>query len=469
LPGKLLSQAVTNLIDPVPVWRDAFLKRITIALMLTLVAAAAFGAYWYSTRQHQGPDHTRWLSRPFAGVSSIHVQGTKGTYMLNAVDAGWDAHVPGASWNIVARVVPEKVADYLARLGELTPHRSIGGFDQGGPELYGLDAPEFKVIIAQGDKAKEPLTVKLTSDGSGNVYGWNSDSPGLVYEFGPEALAQLGLPATFFLETRVLNFDQETVEKVQLVQPFGSSWLVEKRKQGYFFSLPGYLKEKPASDSALKLYLHSLALLTAGNLVLEPVVTDKRIPALTIKIWNAKAQEPSTVEFFTINHQPGLYLGKSSWLTVPFTLDAQSVSQLVRSAFDVQGRTVVKLDIGTVARFIVNHGGTEYVVERGENGWRIFGSKKNIPGIDMSLWRFTELQFEALPLNNLPESAVELMNCKLVDSNGEKLTALTFYADPKLPQGQCWMKNGGGMYYPVSSRLLKDLQGLFPVNAAASN
>jgi hypothetical protein len=31
------------------------------------------------------------------------------------------------------------------------------------------------------------------------------------------------------------------------------------------------------------------------------------------------------------------------------------------------------------------------------------------------------------------------------------------------------MKNGGGMYYPVSSRLLKDLQGLFPVNPAGSN
>lgn len=93
--------------------------------------------------------------------------------------------------------------------------------------------------------------------------------------------------------------------------------------------------------------------------------------------------------------------------------------------------------------------------------------KKDIPGIDMSLWRFTELQFEALPLNSLPASAVQLMYCKLVDSDGEKLTELTFYADPKLPQGQCWMKNGGQMYYPVSSRLLKDLQGLFPVQGSS--
>jgi hypothetical protein len=446
------------------------LKRIFLALILALLAAAVAGVlYWRAAGPQQGVDRTRWLARPFDAVRSIHVQSARGTYMLTAVDKGWEAHVPGASWNFVARVVPEKVVEYLARLEGLAPHRSVGGFDQGGLEQYGLDAPELKVIVSSGDKDKNPLTVRMTTDESGVVHGWNSDSPGLVYEFDRGLLDQLVLPATAFFDTRVFSFDQETVSKVQLTQPFGSSWLVEKRKEGYFFSLPGYLKDKPASDSALKLYLHSLSLLRAGALVLEPMDVDKRMPALSIRIWNAKSETPSTVDFYTVNGRPDIYMGRSSWLTIPFTLDAQSVGQLVKSAFDVQGRTVVKIDIGQVARFIVNHGGTEYVVERGESGWRLFGSKMDISGIDMSLWRFTDLQFEALPLNMLPESAVELMHCRLVDKNGEKLTALTFYADPRLPQGQCWLKNGGGMYYPVSSRLLKDLQGLFPVGSAGSN
>ena len=146
-----------------------------------------------------------------------------------------------------------------------------------------------------------------------------------------------------------------------------------------------------------------------------------------------------------------------------------SVGELVRSAFDIQGRTVVKLDIGIVARFVVAHGDKLYSIERGKTGWRIDGGQKDVPGIDMALWRFTELQFEALPLNNLPDSAIELMYCMLLDEKGVKLTAMTFYADPQLPQGQCWMKNDGGMYYPVSSRLLKDLQGMFPANPGGNN
>lgn len=443
------------------------MKRISIVITTIVLIAICGVGYWYTTLQEETFDHTKWLSTSFDTIRSIQVQGEQDSFVLTAIKEGWEAQVSGASWNIQARVLPERVVDYLGKIAALAPHRSIGGFDQGGPEEYGLDAPDLKIFIAFSAKEGDSLTIKMASDAAGIVYGWNSSSPGLVYEFSKDVLAQLSLSATHFLDTRVFNFDKDKVSRAQLVQPFGSSWLVEKRKEGFFFALPGYLKEKPASDSELKLYIHSLALLKAGQLVMEPVVMDKRIPSLTIKVWEGKAVEPAYVDFYTIKDNPAEYLGKSSWLTVPFTLDAQSVGQLVRSAFDVQGRTVVKLDLGLVSRFIVVHGETSYAVERGETGWRLLDSKKDLQGIDMFLWRFTDLQFEALPLNNLPDSAVQLMYCKLEDEKGEKLTELTFYADPKLPQGQCWMKNGGGMYYPVSSRLLKDLQGMFPV--ASSN
>jgi hypothetical protein len=443
------------------------LKKISFVLTIFMLAGIAGGGYWYTTFNKEAVVTSKWLSASFENVRSIHVQGKHGSFMLDAVQDGWNAQVPGKSWNVAARVVPEKVDEFLNVLAELEPYRSIGGFDRGGPEEYGLDSPDLKVIVTFSKVGVDPVTVKLTSDETGRVFGWNSSSPALVYELGKKSFTQLDQPALYFLDTRVLQFDEQAVNKVQLVQPFGSSWLVEKRKEGYYFALPGYLQEKPASDSALKLYIHSLAILRANSLMLEPVVMDKRIPALTIKLWDEK-KEPAVVEFFTVKDQPKLYLGKSSWLTVPFTLDAQSVSQLVKSAFDVQGRTVIKLDLGKVTRLIVSHGDNRYGVVRGETGWRLVTSKKDLPGIDMFLWRFTELQFEALPLNNLPDSAVRLMHCKLADDNGESLKELTFYADPKLPQGQCWMKNGGGMYYPVSSRLLKDLQGMFPAGSIGS-
>jgi len=433
---------------------------------LTLVVLVVFSAsgYWYTTLQKENVDHTRWLPNSFDAVRSIHFQlaDTPRFTLAASQQSEWEVQISGDTSSIKARAVSDKVDEFLRRLASVEPLRSLGRFDSGRQRQFGIEKPDLKVIINFRKSTIKPLTIKLASGDHSVVYGWNSRNPELVYEFNEKVLGNLALTAESFFDKRVLFFDENAISKVQLVQPFGSSWLVEKHKEGYFFSLPGYLKGKPASDSALKLYIHSLALLQARQFVLESTDVDKRIPALTLRLWRGTDSEPSTVAFYTVKENPGQYLGQSSWLTVPFLLDAQSVGQLVKSAFDVQGRSVIKLDLGTVARLVVIHGENNYAIERSTSGWRLLDSKKDLQGIDMFLWRFTELQFEALPINNLPDSAVRLMYCKLADKNGDTLTELTFYADPKLPQGQCWMKNGGGMFYPVSSRLLKDLQGMFP-------
>jgi len=445
------------------------LKRLVYFAAIVLVVALAGGAYWYNSFGNTTMVVSRWLSRSLDQVESIHVQTPEGSYTLKSAGGGWEVHVPGASWNIKARAMSGRVLTYEALLVDLAPHQSIGGFGRSGPEEYGLDEPQLKVILTFDKKGGEPLTIRLTSDESGTVYGWNSESPALVYEFDKKLFDELMQPAEYFFDTRVFHFNEEEIHRVQLVQPFGSSWLVEQIDQGYTFSLPGYLKGKNASDSEINLYIHALALLRAGRLVLDPVVTEQQMAALTIRFWSKGNDIPHSVEFFTIKDDPKRYLGRSSWLTVPFLLDVESVSQLVRSAFDVQGRNVFTFEIGAVASFVIDHGSNRYVVERSDTGWRVRGGEKDIPGIDMSLWRFTELQFEALPLNNLATSAVKLMQCRLLDEDGQLLKAMTFYADPKLPQGQCWMKNGDGMYYPVSSRLLKDLQGMFPAGTVENN
>ncbi|NDV20603.1 DUF4340 domain-containing protein [Pseudodesulfovibrio sp. JC047] len=437
------------------------LKRRVFFAVIVLVIGVAGGAYWYTSMRSTTASVSQWLSRSLDQVDSIHVQTPGETYILKAVDDGWEIHVPGGSWNIKARALTGRVLAYESLLVDLDPRRSIGDLDSVGDQ-YGLDAPDLKVLLSFGEKGGEPLTIRLTSGASGVVYGWNSENPALVYEFDTQFFQELLQPAVNFFDTRVFAFEEQAIHRIQLVQPFGSSWLVELSKQGYTFSLPGYLKGKSASDSKIKLYIHALALLRAGTLILDPVVAEKQMAALTIRLWNSQSETPHSVEFYTIKDDPKHYLGRSSWLTVPFLLDVNSVSQLVRSAFDVQGRSVFSLEIGDVATMVIDHGKKRYVVERNDTGWHVRGREKNIPGIDMSLWRFTELQFEALPLNNLSASAVKLMQCQLFDEGGQVLNAMTFYADPKLPQGQCWIQNGDGMYYPVSGRLLKDLQGMFP-------
>ena len=437
------------------------LKRISFLVLVVFAAALAGGAYWYRAGMEEQIAASRWLAHPLDKVKSMQVRADGETYTLAVEGKRWVTRVPDFP-SVSAGALGNRVRNYLERLSELSPLLAFEGDEADMLRRYGLEEPGVSLAVRFGDDNAAPLDIRFSSGESGKTYGWNSETPGRVYEFGAEAFGQVAQSAAHFLDTRVFHFNEEQVGQVQLVQPFGSSWVVRRGARGFSFVLPGYLKGKEASDSELKLYLHALALLRAGSLVLEPAEPDSGMAALTIKVWAGSGDEPASVEFFIIEDDPKHYFGRSSWLTVPFLLDAESVSQLVKSAFDVQGRNIFTLDIGQVAVIVIVNNGRRYVARREHTGWRVEGGEKNVPGIDMALWRFTELQFEALPLNNLAATAVKLMRCRLLDGEGNDLKDVTFYVDPQLPQGQCWMKNGDGMYYPVSARLLKDLQGMFP-------
>lgn len=438
------------------------MKRIVYIAVVLLLAGLAGSIYWYDTYSDTRTEMSQWLSRSLDKMVSIHVFTPKGAYAFISNGGEWEAEVPGVSWNVRGHVRSNRVGEYISHLKDLAPSKYIADVDQDGPDEYGLNEPDFKVILAFADKGGEPLTIKFALGETGRLFGWNSGDPGMVYEFDAKVLERLALPVRHFLDDYLFRFDEDLVDRVQLTQPFGSSWLVEKGNSGFIFKLPGYLKGKHASDSDLKLYVHSLALIRAKHLVLEPRTIDRRMAALTVRVWTKGDKEPHSVVFYTREGTPDVYVGESSWLTMPFLVEAQSVDQMVKSAFDIQSRTVMALDIGIVDRIVFVHGQVRFVVERSNGGWRLRGTKNNLPGIDMTLWRITNLKFEALPLNTLSGTAVKLMHCRLLDAGRNLLKVLTFYADPELPQGQCWMESGDGMYYPVSSRLLKDLQGMFP-------
>lgn len=438
------------------------MKRIVGIVAVLLLAVLAGGVFWYDNYTDTHTDALQWLPRSLDSVASLHVFSPEGSYNLFRADGAWEAEVPGGSWNVTAHVKPNKIREYIAALSRLAPTKYIADVDQDGPVSYGLNEPDYKVILEFSGKGGEPLTIKLATDAGGRVFGWNSGNPGMVFEFDGKTVERLAQPALAFLDDYIFRFDESQVDRVQLVQPFGSSWLVEEGKSGFVFRQPGYLEGKSASDADLKLYVHGLALIRAKTLLLEPVDIDRQMGPLTIRVWVKGNGNPHSVEFYPREGQPDVYIGTSSWLTVPFLVDARSVAQLVKSAFDIQSRTVMALDIGTVDRIVIDHGASRFTVVRSDKGWRLRGTKKDIPGIDMSLWRITNLKFEALPLNVQSSTAVEVMHCRLSDAYGNILKSLTFYADSELPQGQCWMKSEDGMYYPVSSRLLRDLQGMFP-------
>jgi hypothetical protein len=130
----------------------------------------------------------------------------------------------------------------------------------------------------------------------------------------------------------------------------------------------------------------------------------------------------------------------------------------------------VDLDLGKVEKIRIAGPVRELVAVKSETGWKREGGPGDILGIDMNLWRLTDLKYESEPVKSLTESASHGLTLSMWDNQGELLAELSFYADPALPEGLCWMsKSEQRMFYPVSDRLFKDLQGQLPPAGEAAN
>ncbi|HBR06052.1 MAG TPA: hypothetical protein DD766_02915, partial [Desulfovibrio sp.] len=103
-------------------------------------------------------------------------------------------------------------------------------------------------------------------------------------------------------------------------------------------------------------------------------------------------------------------------------------------------------------------------LEKTQDGWLDAASGKLLRGIDMALWRLTNVKFEAGVAAALPKTAVPAMTCEILEKTGTSLVVLRFFTDSDQQAGLCWLEaDNSGAYYPVSDQLLKDLQGLFPL------
>ncbi len=400
-------------------------------------------------------------------VRMIHVKGNKEEFRLERGEEHW-AVVERKSEETRVVANEEKVYFLLATLSNLIPIDTVVSYSHRSPNDVGFEHIDVHVTVTpqgkSGESAKSVEVVLGRRPGSNHSWVWLSSAPEKLYRVSKNALNTAEKSAVYYYDKRVLPFDASKAVKLQLAQKYAGGWTVARTDDGFKFELPAYLEGKDAANAEVKLYLLMLAALRA-DAFLPSDVTAGNDPEAFINVWlDGKAGQALRLDLYR-DPSPGAgYLATSTYQEGVFRFDVESVRQLFKTPFELQGRRVVELDIGKVASIRVMSGNQVFLANKKSGGWFVGDTEKQLAGIDMSLWRFNELKFEALPLKTLPESASWTMSCDFTDSEGGKVASLTFFSDPALPEGQSWLKNGGELYYPVSNQLMKDLQGLFPTS-----
>ena len=443
-------------------------KRLVIAALFLAVAAGL----WLLSRgcgSGQAPNaEAPWPSFTPAAVRSLRFE---------LPGPGFELTLSGPDWAIrplvPAQPVPgqrldaARIADLLELLARSKPKRALGAHQPGQAKEYGLDSPRVRLRIAlapaeAGGPSEIVLELGRQNPAGDGVYALNSLAPDALFLVDPAVLRQLEHGAEFYLDSRVFETAEKDVALLRVSGPSGLRFEAVRRDGAFVFARPAQLAGRPLSEAALKQYLRDLLSLKAGPAL--PAETRPAAALLTVEIAAAGAAEPETLELFRAGDHPDQVLAGSDARPGLFVLARDQAALLDRTAFDLLDRSVVTLDIGRIESFQVQCGTATFLAEKTATGWVERGGGRDVLGIDMALWRFNELQFEAAPAAAPPPAAAWVMTCEPRAADGRVIESLAFYSDPGLPAGRCWLRVGAERkYYPVPDQLLKDLQGLFPV------
>ncbi|WP_239060938.1 DUF4340 domain-containing protein [Desulfovibrio sp. JC022] len=371
---------------------------------------------------------------------------------------GWGVVQHG--WNSTVEADRGKVNSLLGVLAQDKALRFMGAVAERIPAEYGFDTPRMRIAAGGGQE----LTMTVGAEGASGegFYALNSKEKGSLFLLGKDFVSRCEFPADHYYDLDLVSATPGDVSSISLGHGGSFSWTLVRKDGNFQFSFPASLGGKQASSSDVDLFLHSLLEVPAKGVVAEIPDKESRV-LLNIEILLPE-QKVETLEVFKSGEGENFYFARSSSQSGYLVLSKEHYEQLDKKAFAMQQRNIVSVATGKLGTVRVVQGNQTFTGMKSDKGWINFEDKKPLLGIDMSLWRLNELKFEAEPAAALSETSEKVMDLDLLDENGLSVVKVSFFSDSELPDGQCWLSLGDGSgYYPVSDKLLEDLQGQIPL------
>lgn len=457
-----------------------------------LVLAALAVVVWIAvvllpeSKEQDGEVDAQWPALAVAEVKQVELFAPAGHFNLVKQENGdWLLQAKGKE---PLRADGAKVEALLSFIKGQAPIRRLeepgATADKERLAGFGLDKPESMVTL-QADRDWRIALGDKNPSGDG-VYALSSLEPGILLL--PMAYAeQFAKEPAQYYDLGLLDMTAEDVSKIRATGEV--EWEITRQEgdEGWAFTWPEALVDYPVAKYEANIYAHDLVSLR-GDAYL-PQWSESEVgetARLEFSVWRKDVDEPETLSVVAVpavvdnasleadgpKAKTG-YVALSSWQKAPVALDAAAWGKLFKTAFFLRQRSVLPQGVfgqggqGDLTRMeLVPAEKDRYKslqAVKGEKLWEDAQGEKLV-GMDVLLWRLTDLKYEGPESASLPPSAHLSLSWDLYGKNGEKIIAVNFHEDPQMPGERCWVsldvpgQDKNTVYYPVARELLDDLR-----------
>lgn len=466
-------------------------------LILLLLAGAVWAGYSFQTEKPVKDVATAvdWPRIAPEFLSAVESVSANGTFRLTKEPSG-DWFVQGKD-NATRLRADRQKAEALANFHNANAPRrvllDVNASDPAKAAQYGLDNPA-KTLALAGDR-NATLRFGAKNPAGDAVYG-------VVTGSSNASGALLLLPASWldqaaaldkYLDLRATDLHAQNITRLRVDNKADPFELERNGSADYRFLAPGSFRDFKVSSLDAERLLHEVAGLAGVALAPAPPPASAK-PAVTLSVWRLGSDNATAIRLYPVADNPQQYLMQSDWQPAPVLLDRATLHRVTPDPFLLRDRRVLTLDQQQVhsqrlvnlsagnltAREVVAirdpEAATRGGAGEGKHAWlrredNASAQASPLQGMDMLLWRLTELVFEAEPSRNHPVTATPALLWDLLDANGTRLASLSFARDGTLPQGQCWLELDNATLYPVADEVLEQtLATVFPPrNATPAN
>ena len=443
-------------------------SRSGVLLILVLSVALAIGVYLVN--RDQGMGSGVWPNYSAEVVQSIEIATRTERYSLVKEPTGWVVRQDGAEPDALPTPADQsKVEALLEAIAHSRPAQNLGPLTAADATVYGFSSPAVRILLRTATLGLREVLLTFgneTPTGVG-LYAQSSLAQDTAFLLDANILHQVDKSSDHYFDYRLLDLRTDDAQHLLFTGATGAQWELERAEDIFVFQRPESLKGATVSSSEVRLFLHNLSAITADSILSKADRQPAGHPGFTLEITTTKGTEPLRLEVFSPGEAEQAF-GRSSRHPIGFQLDREKARSLFRLAFDMQWRGVITVDSAHVerARIYSVMGNQTLTAEKTPTGWEDRERGTTVAGLDMTLWRLKELRFEAEPVGRLAYPAVQRLVLELLAKDAKVLYIYTFYADPRLPPDQCWLKVGAEeMFYPVGNQIVEELQGYMPSRA----